>query len=91
MNWNMDLAILIKILLEITCLILCMRHVVQTIVYFSMNLEIIRSVFKPIFSQHQYLSDHLVKIYKATSNIAKLVFNFRNLIFGRALHLNHCW
>ena len=45
----MHVAILIKILLEITSLILCMRHVVQTIVYFSMNLEVIRSVFKPIF------------------------------------------
>ena len=69
-------AILIKILLEITCLILGMQLVVQTIVYFPMNLEIIRSVFKPIFSQHQYLIDHLVKIYKATSNVAQLVFNF---------------
>ena len=47
----MHVAILIKILLEITCLILCMRHVVQTIVYFSMNLEIIHSVFKPIFEK----------------------------------------
>ena len=74
----MHVAILIKILLEITCLILCMRHVAQTIVHFSMNLEIIRSVFKSIFSQHQYLIDHLVKIYKATSNVAELVFNFRN-------------
>ena len=60
----MHVANLIKILLEITCLILCMRHVVQAIVYFSMNLEIIRSVFKPIFSQHQYLIDHLVKLKK---------------------------
>ena len=59
----MHVAILIKILLEIT-LILCMRHMVQTIVYFLMNLEIIRSVFKPIFSQHQYLIDHLVKLIK---------------------------
>ena len=55
-----------------------MRHVAQTIVHFSMNLEIVRSVFKSIFSQHQYLIDHLVKIYKATSNVAELVFNFRN-------------
>ena len=62
MNWNMHVAILINILLEITWLILCMRHMVQTIVYFSMNLEIIRSVFKPIFIQHQYLIDHLVKL-----------------------------
>ena len=87
----MHAAILIKILLEITCLILCMRHVVQTIVYFSMNLEIMRSVFKPIFSQQQYLIDHLVKIYRATSNVAQLVFNFRNLIFERTQHLNHYW
>ena len=76
----MHVAILIKILLEITCLIFCMRHVVQTIVYFSMNLEIIRSASKPIFSQHQYLIDHLVKTYKATSNVAELIVNFRNLI-----------
>ena len=60
----MHVAILIKILLKITCLILCMRHVVQTIVYFSMNLETIRCVFKPIFSQHQYVIDHLVKLIK---------------------------
>ena len=68
----MHTAILIKILFEIT-LILCLPHVVQMIMHFSMNLEIIRSVFKLIFSRHQYLIDHLVKIYKATLNLAELV------------------
>ena len=67
----MYVAIFVKIL-EIS-LILCVPHVVQTMMYFSRNLEIICSVFKLIFSQHQYLIDHLVKIYKATLNLAKLV------------------
>ena len=40
------------------------NYLVQTVVYFSMNLETIRCVFKPIFSQHQYLIDHLVKLIK---------------------------
>ena len=40
---------------------------------FLMNLEIIRSVFKLIFSRHQYLIDHLVKIYNAALNLAELV------------------
>ena len=69
----MHAAILIKILFEITCLILCLPHVVQMIMYFSMNLEIIQSVFKQIFSRHQYFIDNLVKIYKATLNLAELV------------------
>ena len=69
----MHAAILIKILLEITLFGLCLPHVVQMIMYLSMNLEIIRSVFKQIFSGHQYLIDHLVKIYKATLNLAELV------------------
>ena len=43
------------------------------IVFFSMNLEKIRNVFRLIFSRHQYLIDYLVKIYKATSNLAELV------------------
>ena len=38
-----------------------------------MNLEIMRSVFKQIFSRHQYFIDHLVKIYQATLNLAELV------------------
>ena len=69
----MHAAIFIKILLEITCLVLCLPHVVQMIMYFSMNLKIIRSVFKQIFSQHQYFIDHLVTIYKATLNLAELI------------------
>ena len=70
----MHAAILIKILFEITLFdFMFTTHVVQMIMYFSMNLEIIRSVFKLIFTRHQYLIDHLVKIYKATLNFAKLV------------------
>ena len=54
-----------------------------------MNLEIIRSVFIQIFSQHQYFIVCLVKIYKATLNLAELVSKVRFLIFGRTQHLNH--
>ena len=38
--------------------ILHLPHMVQVIMYFSMSLEIIRSVFKLIFSQYQYFIDH---------------------------------
>ena len=69
----MHAAILIKILLEISLFGLCLPHVVQMIMYFSMNLEIIRSVFKQIFSRHQYFTDHLVEIYTATLNLVELV------------------
>ena len=69
----MHAAILIKILLEITLFDLCLPHVIQMIMYFSMNLEIIRSIFKLIFSWHQYPIDHSVKIYKVTVNVAELV------------------
>ena len=66
-------AILIKIVLEITLFDFILPQVVRMIMYFLVNLEIIRSVFKLIFSRHQYLIDHLVKIYKATLNLAELI------------------
>ena len=70
MNFIMHVAILIKILLEITLFDFMLTHVIKTMVYFSMNLEIIRSVFKLIFSRREYLKNY---IYKATSNLAELV------------------
>ena len=54
-----------------------------------MHLEIICSVLKQIFSRHQYLIDRLVKIYKATLNLAELVSKIRFSIFGRTQRLNH--
>ena len=69
----MHIAILIKILLEITSFDFMFTTRGSNNCVFSMNLEIIRSVFKLIFSRHQYLIDQSVKIYKATLNLAKLV------------------
>ena len=62
----------LKFFSKLLCLALRLPHEVQMIMYFLMNLEIIHSVFKQIFSQHQYFIDHLVKIYKATLNLVEL-------------------
>ena len=62
----MHVAILIKILLEITLFHFLFTTRGSNDCAFSMNPEIMRSVFKLIFSRHQYLVDRLVKIYKVT-------------------------
>ena len=70
---NMQVAILIKILLEITLLgfMLTIRDSNDCVFLDESGNN--AQCFKLIFSQHQYLIDHLVKIYKATSNLTELV------------------
>ena len=86
----MHAAILIQILLEITLFgFLFTTRGSSDYVLLSMNLEIIRSVFKQIFSRHQYFIDHLFRIYKVTLNFAELISKIRFLIFGRTQHFNH--
>ena len=68
----MHTAILIKIL-EITLFGFMFTTHVQMIMYFSMNLETIHSVFTQIFSWHQYFIDLLIKTYKSALNLAELV------------------
>ena len=67
----MYVAILIKILLEIT-LFDFMFTTRRSNDYVFLD-EVGNNVFKLIFSQHHYLIDHLVKIYKATLNLVELV------------------
>ena len=72
-------AILIKILLEITLFDFMFTTRGSNDCVFSMIVEIIRTVFKLVFSRHQCLIDYLVKIYKAASNFAELVSKIQHL------------
>ena len=76
----MHAAILIKILLEITLFNLMFTTRGLNDCVFLDESEIICSVFQLIFSQHQYLIDHLVKIYRTTFKSCEI--SKQNMIFN---------
>ena len=69
----MHVAILIKVLLEINLSDFMFTACGSNDSVIFDEFEIILSALKPIFSRHQYLINHFVKIYKATLNLVKLV------------------